>query len=137
MIFEWKNPGRASALPGSWANVDGRLGIVMVNGSGLCYSQAAAYDPHTAVCPDVLYGSYADNLRHFKAGDTLAHRIVLLLVEVTPKQTASLSQSFVIAQRPGTHVLRFSLPEGGAAEVPLINTAKETFSIPSAQTDEP
>ena len=113
------SPSRRSPCPGSWANVDGRLGVVMVAGSGLSYHQAAGYDPHTAVCADVLYGSFSDRPRHFKAGEQVAQRIVLFFVEVTPKTTATLSRSFSIAETSGTQVLRFKLPEGGQAEVPL------------------
>jgi hypothetical protein len=120
MTFDWKKPRPPVALPGSWANVDGRLGVVTVAGSGLSYHQAAGYDPHTAVCPDVLYGSFSDRPQRFKAGDQAAQRIVLFFVEVTPKTTSTLSRSFSIAEKSGTRVLRLKLPEGGRAEVPLL-----------------
>jgi hypothetical protein len=118
--FDWKTPRKPLALPGSWANVDGRLGVVMAAGSGLSYHQATGYDPHIAVCPDILYGSFSDRPRHFKAGDEVAQRIVLCFVEVTPKTTSALSQSFSIAGSSASRVLRFKLPEGGEAEVPLL-----------------
>ena len=118
-IFDWKQPQKPLALPGSWANVDGRLGVVMAAGSGLSYHQAAGYDPHTAVCPDVLYGSLSDHPRHFKTGDQVAQRIVLFFVEVTPKATSTLAHTFSIAEKSGTKVLHLKLPEGGHAEVPL------------------
>jgi hypothetical protein len=118
--FEWRAPRKPLALPGSWANVDGRLGMVMAAGSGLSYHQATGYDPHTAVCPDILYGSFSDRPQHFKAGDPVAHRIVLFFVEVTPKTTSTLSRSFSITEGPGARVLHFKLPEGGMAEVPLL-----------------
>jgi hypothetical protein len=50
-IVDWKTPQKPLPLSGSWANVDGRLGVVIVAGSGLSYHQATGYDPHTAVCP--------------------------------------------------------------------------------------
>ena len=118
--FDWKTPQKPLALPGSWANVDGRLGVVMAVGSGLSYHQAAGYDPHMAVCPDILYGSFSDRPQHFQAGDQVAQRIVLFFVEVTPKTTSALSRAFSIAEESGTRVLRFKLPEGGHAEVPLL-----------------
>ena len=97
--FDWKTaPETTVALPGSWANVDGRLGVVMAAGSGLSYQQAAGYDPHTAVCADVLYGSFSDHPRHFKAGEQVAQRIVLFFVEVTPKTTAALSRSSALTK---------------------------------------
>jgi hypothetical protein len=135
--FDWKTPQKPRALPGSWANVDGRLGVVMAAGSGLSYHQAAGYDPHTAVCPDVLYGSFSDHPQHFKAGEQVAQRTVLFFVEVTPKTTSTLSQSFSIAEKSGTPVLRFKLPEGGQAEVPLLSVSEGTLSIPSPQTGPP
>ena len=131
--FDWKTHQQPVALPGSWANVDGRLGVVMAVGSGLSYQQAAGYDPHTAVCPDILYGSFSERPQHFKAGEQVAHRVVLFFVEVTPKATANLSRSFSIAEGPGTQVLRFQLPEGGHAEVPLLPPSKEILVMPSGQ----
>ena len=77
--FEWKTPKKPVALSGTWANVDARLGVVMVAGSGLNYQQAAGYDPHTAVCPDILYGSFSDRpaaLQGGRAGGS-PHRVVL------------------------------------------------------------
>jgi hypothetical protein len=116
--FELTPKGDVSVKP--WANVDGGLGVVMVAGSGPSYHQAAGYDPHTAVCPDILDGSFSDRPQHFKTGEPFAHRIVLFFVEVTPKKTSTLSQSFSIAEKSGTPVLRFKLPEGGEAKVPLL-----------------
>jgi hypothetical protein len=135
--FDWKAPQKPLALPGSWANVDGRLGVVMAAGSGLSYHQAAGYDPHTAVCPDILYGSFADRPRHFKAGELVAHRVVLFFVEVTPKNTSSLSRSFTIAEKAGSQVLRLKQPEGGEAEIPLLSASKERLFIPSGQPPMP
>jgi hypothetical protein len=85
------------------------------------------------VCPDILYGSFSDRPQHFKAGEQVAHRVVLFFVEVTPKATANLSRSFSIAEGSGTQVLRFKLPEGGHAEVPLLPPSKEILVLPSGQ----
>jgi hypothetical protein len=117
--FTWQQPQPAVALPGPWANVDGRLGVVVAAGSGLSYRQASGYDPHTAVCADVLYGSFLDRPRQFKAGEHVARRIVLFFAEITAKKTAALAQAVRIQATPG-QVLQFKLPEGGQAEVPLL-----------------
>ncbi len=92
----------------------------MVAGSGLSYQPAPGYDPHTAVCSDVLYGSFSDHPRHFKAGEPVAQRTVVFFVEVTPKTTATLSRSCATDEASGTPVLRFKLPEGGQGEVTLL-----------------
>jgi hypothetical protein len=120
MTFDWRKPQPQAALPGSWANVDRRLGIVMAAGSGLSYHQATGYDPHTAVCADVLYGSFSDRSQHFKSGDQVAHRIVVFFVEVTPRKTAALSKSVHLEDTVAPPVLRFKVPEGGRVEVPLL-----------------
>ena len=134
--FDWKTPHPPLALPGSWANVDSRLGVVMAVGSGLSYQQATGYDPHTAVCPDILYGSFSDRSQHFKAGEQVAHRVVLFFVEVSPKTTSTLSRSFTIVEGPGAQALRFKLPEGGHAEVPLLSATKEILVLPSLEPKE-
>jgi hypothetical protein len=120
LTFDWKKPQPPVALPGSWANVDSRLGVVMAAGSGLSYHQATGYDPHTAVCSDVLYGSFSDRPQHFNAGEQVAQRIVLFFVEVTPRATSALSRAFTTIEEAGTRTLRLKLPEGGRAEVPLL-----------------
>jgi len=118
--FTWQQRQPAFALPGNWANVDGRLGVVMAAGSGLSYQQALGYDPHMAVCADVLYGSFGGHEQRFKAGDPVVRRIVIFFTEVSPEKTAALAKSVRVEERPQGRVLHFKLPEGGRAEVPLL-----------------
>jgi hypothetical protein len=119
-VFDWQKQRGAMAVPGSWANVDGRLGVVVAAGSGMSYAQSTGYHPGMAVSTDVLYGSCVDKARHFKAGEQVARRIAVFSTEVTPKQTAALSRTCKIEDGPGGQVLRFKLPEGGVAKVPLL-----------------
>jgi hypothetical protein len=113
-IFDWTKPQQPVAIPGSWANVDGRLGVISVEGSGMTYSQATGYNAQ-AVCADILYGSFSDRPNTFKAGDQVARRIVVFFVEVTPEETSALARSIRIESK----VLRVTLPEGGEVEIPL------------------
>ena len=118
-VFDWRKPQKPVAIPGDWANVDGRLGVVAVAGSGMVYSQAAGYNPQ-AVCADILYGSFSDAPRSFKAGDEVARRIVLFFADVTPEETSALAQSVKIVDTPDGQVLRFTLPEGDQCEIALL-----------------
>ena len=118
--FTWQQPQAAFAVPGTWANVDGRLGVVMARGSGMTYQQASGYDPHTAVCADVLYGSFLQRPQQCKAGDQVARRIVVFFTEVSPERTAALAVSVNVEEGPNDRVLRLKLPEGGQAAVPLL-----------------
>ena len=135
IVFDWQKPqqtplGReltSRPIPGPWVNVDGRLGVVMVAGSGLTYSQAAEYNAQ-AVYADVLYGSFSDRPRNFKDGDQVARRIVLFFAEVSPEETSALSQSLRIEEKPDGRVLHFRLPEGGEGEVLLLSLKSETNS---------
>jgi hypothetical protein len=117
--FNWQQPQKPFALPGSWANVDGRLGVVMMDGAGMTYAQASKYSPGIAVYTDLLYGSYSDQVRQFKTGDEVAHRVGIFYVEVTPKETASLAKSCRIETTPHGQVLHFKQPDGKPGEVPL------------------
>ena len=123
-ILEKTGLARTLALPGSWGNVDGRLGVVVAAGSGLRYHQATGYDPHTGVCADILYASYSDRPRQFKAGETVARRVVLFCVEVTPKKTASLARSVTVEEKAEGRVLRVKVPEGGVVQMPLLSAGK-------------
>jgi hypothetical protein len=118
--FDAQKPQQPFALPATWANIDGRMGVVMVAGSGLAYAQSSGYSPGISVRSDILYGSFSDHARQFKAGEEVAHRIAILLVEVTSKETQALAQSWKIEKKSGGHVLHFKQPGGKDAEVPLL-----------------
>ncbi len=119
MVFDWQNPQLPFAVPGSWINVDGRLGVIIVAGAGMDYSQAPGYSPGISVCSDVLYGSFSNHSRHFKKGEEVARRIALLFVEITPKETSALAQSVKIEGPSNGQRLRFRLPGGTETEIPL------------------
>jgi hypothetical protein len=118
--FEWKKPQKPVALPGSWVDVDGRLGVIVMAGAGMAYAQATGYSPGISVCSDILYLSSSDSPRQFKAGDEVAHRIVIFLVEAGPKETSSLARSCKVDKGAGKKALRFKQPGGKLAEAPLL-----------------
>ncbi len=111
-VFDWKNPRQLLGLAGSWVNVEGRLGVVMLAGAGLAYAQASKYSPGICVYSDILYGSSSDETRRFKVGDQVARRVGVLYVEVTPKETSTLAHSCRIENRPDGNVLHFNQPSG-------------------------
>jgi len=118
-VFDWQKTQPPTSLSGSWVNVDGRLGAVVLAGAGMNYTQATGYSRGICVYADILYGSYSDRARRFHAGEEVAHRVAVFFVEVTPEQTQSLAQSCKIEETAGRHVLRFKHPGGTQAEVPL------------------
>jgi hypothetical protein len=114
-VFDWQRPRPSIDVPGSWVNVDGRLGAVILTGAGMVYAQASGYSPGISVCSDILYGSCSDQTRQFKAGEEVAHRVAIFLVEVTPKETLALAQSCRIEENSGGHRLHFVQPGGRVA----------------------
>jgi hypothetical protein len=119
ITFDTKNPRPLISLPASWANVDGRLGIVMVEGSGLAYAQAKNYTPGIFVRADCLYGSYQERPQHFAAGREVVHRLAVVFAEVSAKQTAELAKSCRIEKTSGGPVLHFKQPDGKETALPL------------------
>ncbi len=119
-IFDWKKVRPTTGLPGTWANVDGRLGVVMVTGSGMAYAQAPGYSRGISVCVDSLYGSYSDQSKPFKADEEVARRVAVFFLEITPKETATLSQSCKIEAKSDGQVLHVQQPDGTDVEVPLL-----------------
>jgi len=119
-IFDWQKPRQPIGLPGSWVNVDGRLGVVMVAGAAMTYAQASRYLPGISVCADVLYGSCSNHSKQFNAGEEVAHRVFVFFVEVAPKETSALAQSCWIEAKPGGQVLHFKQAGGEDTEVPLL-----------------
>ncbi len=117
--FNQASPQIPTVIPGSWANVDSRLGLVIISGSGICYKQAQGYSPGISICQDILYGSFAVHPGQFKAGEEVAHRVAILCAEVTPEQTAAIARSAHLEQRGNKQILRFKLPEGTSTELQL------------------
>ncbi len=117
--FDWQKPQPPVAVSGSWANVDSRLGIAMLSGSGLEYVQASKYGA-MSIHSDLLYGSFTNRSVEFKAGEHVASRITILSVEVTPEETAALSKNAKIEEAEGHRTLHFKLPEGGDVKIPLL-----------------
>lgn len=119
ITFDWEKPQRPVALHGSWANVDGRLGVVTAAGAGMAYAQASGYSRGSSVYSDILYGSYSDHPRQFKAGDEVTHRVEIFFIDVTPQQTSNLAKSCRVGTAPGGRVLHFQQPDGKTGEMPL------------------
>ena len=116
-----RNPGSRLFFQGSWANIDGRLGIIAVARSGMVYAQGSGYLPGICVCADLLYGSYSDHPRQFKAGEDVARRVAVFYVEVSPKETAALAKSCRIEAKPDGQILRLQAGlTAKFAEVPLL-----------------
>jgi hypothetical protein len=120
MEFDWQKAQRPVALAGPWCNVDGRLGVIMLSGSGMAYAQASGYSPGISVGTDILYASCSDGIQQFKAGEVVAHCIVVFFVEVAPNETAALARSCRIEAEAGRQVLRLKHPDGKASAVALL-----------------
>jgi hypothetical protein len=118
-LFDWQNPKPSTTVSGSWANVDGRLGIIVIEGSGIGYTLAKSYSSGISVQTDTLNASYSDQSRHFNTGETVARRVVLLLTEISPEQTAALAHSIRIEKSGPEKLLNFNLPEGGQTRISL------------------
>jgi hypothetical protein len=119
-VFDWQHPQPVAAIPGSWVNVDGRLGAVILEGAGLAYLQAAGYQPGIAVCTDLLCGSLSARPRQFKSGEEVARPLAVLFTEVTPRQTESLAKACRLEVHQNVRMLHFKLPEGGEGNVQLL-----------------
>lgn len=116
-IFDWKKPRSPVDISGSWVNIDGRMAVVTMAGTGVVYAQASGYTSGISVYSDIMYCSYSDQPRQFKAGDVVAHRLAIFYVEVTPEETSVLAQSCRIEQKHGDRVLHFKRPDGKNAEM--------------------
>ncbi|MDI6827861.1 MAG: hypothetical protein QME62_05180 [Armatimonadota bacterium] len=94
-----------------WVNIDGRLGVIAVAGSGLAYVQASGYNEQ-AVYADVLYGSFSNRKRQFKAGDQIVHRVIVFVVETSPEETSVISENVMIKETLKGRILHLKLPAG-------------------------
>jgi hypothetical protein len=119
--FSFHQPQPIAALAGPWVNVDDRMSVIMLGdgAAGLAYQQASGYSKGISVCSDILYGSFSDKARSFRAGDEVAHRIALVFLEVTARETAAMAGACHIEATPAGRVLHFTQPDGPDAQVPL------------------
>jgi hypothetical protein len=95
------------------------MGVIVLEGSGITYKQAAGYSPGISVRSDILYGSFSDHTRSFKAGQEIARRVAVFFMEVSPQETASLAQTCAIESTPAGDVLHFKQPDGKDSQVSL------------------
>jgi hypothetical protein len=117
--FAWNHTQPAKAVAGNWANVDGRLSVIVVRGSPIEYVQAKGYTSGIAVGEDMLYGSYTEGARHYKAGDEVARRLAIFLVETSPRKTAAIARSCRIEHHSSGSALSFSTSWCRRATVPI------------------
>ncbi|HTV41026.1 MAG TPA: hypothetical protein VMF08_10645 [Candidatus Sulfotelmatobacter sp.] len=126
-VFDWQKPQKTLAIPGLWANVDGRLGIIAISGSGMTYAQAAGYSRGISVYTDILYGSCSTHARQFKAGDEVSRRVAVFLVEATPGETSDLAKSCRMEMTRDGQVLHFRQPDGKNMRIILFNQSVLAF----------
>lgn len=124
ITFDWQRPQGPVPIPGSWVNVDGRLGAAVLAGSGISYVQGAGYSGGISICTDILYGSFSNRSRDFNAGEAVAHRLAVFAVNVTPDETAAFAKSCSIREvgreEGKKRILRFRALDGNWSEVRLL-----------------
>ena len=119
---DFRRPQKFLNIPGSWVNVDDRLGVVMLDGARICYAPATAYSPGIAVSTDILYGVFNDVNRQFNPSETVAHRLAIVLSEVTPEETSAVHLSSRIEDKPDGRTLYFKQPGGKQTAIALLPT---------------
>ena len=111
-VVKWQDAQPLLMIPGNWVNIDNRLGVVTIAGSGMSYASGSGYLPGIAVCCDTLWCSYSDNPRTVRAGEIIFHRLAIFYVEVTPQKTEQLARSCAMGTTSSGAVLRFLQPDG-------------------------
>lgn len=102
---------RDHALPGRWANVDGRLGLVSASDASLLY-RAAGKPNRAGAREDLLIGSFRADPRSFSADAVVAERAGLLLPNASPEETAKIASGLRVERGRGGTVLRFAAGDG-------------------------
>ncbi len=112
-VLDFKDPRPANTVPGSWVNIDGRLGVVLITGGSLCYRPATNYASGISVYTDTLFASSVlDQPKRCKAGEDVTRRIAILCTEISPKETAQLVKQIKVNSTPNGPVLSFTGPKG-------------------------
>jgi hypothetical protein len=112
-VIDSQDPDDPTPVPGSWANIDGRLGVVLVTGGALCYQPATDWTPGISVYTDTLYAtSLVDGPKHFKAGEDVTRRVAIFCTEISSGETAQLVKHIKVTSTPDGPVLTFTVPRG-------------------------
>lgn len=99
-------------FPGKqWANVDGRLALVVATPPRLLYRSAGAPN-RSGAREDLLYGVYDATSRSFQSGAVVAERAAILIPNGSPVETARIASSIVISRENGNMTLRYDGPDG-------------------------
>ncbi len=96
-------------LAGNWANVDGRLGMI-APGTPLLYN-AAGKPNRAGAREDILFGSWRSGARTFKAGETIAERASLWLLDSSKEETAQIAASTQVERGKDGITVRFTAPD--------------------------
>ncbi len=96
-------------IQGNWANVDGRLGVIALNTS-LLYNAAGKHN-RPGAREDTLFGSWRRGAQPFKAGDTVAQRTGLWLLNSRREETAKVAASAAIERGKDGIMVRFTAPD--------------------------
>jgi hypothetical protein len=119
LIANWQDPSQVFALTGTWVNVDGRLGVISLAGSGLTYAKGSGYLPGISVCADILYVSCSDRPTRFEQGQVIARRIAVFFVEVTAPETSRLAKLASLEETQGKQTLHFKQPDGKDGQITI------------------
>lgn len=103
--------GRDHSLLGHWVNVDGRLGLISLPDSALLY-RAAGKANRAGAREDYLMGCWHGKPRHFAAGDVVACRVGIVLLNASSGETAKFAAQAATENTARAATLRFTAPDG-------------------------
>jgi hypothetical protein len=117
--------GKDIVLSGGWVNVDSRLGVVVPD-AAFVYRAAADYN-RPGAREDLLFGRYSAERRLCRAGEVVAQRAMLLLLDAGPEETAKTAASVRFRDINGTLRLAFTGPDGRAHTLSLAADGTATW----------
>jgi len=97
-------------LPGLWANIDDRLGLVCSLGQGLLY-RSAGKPNRPGAREDLLIGSHSQGPHFFGRGEIVAERAGLVMLDSSRAETAAAAASTRVDRTGGTITLAFTPPD--------------------------
>ena len=99
------------ALPGLYANIDGRLGLVSALGDGLLYHSAGKPN-RPGAREDLLIGSHIQGPVSFTAGAVVAERAGMIILDSSAAETAAVAASTRVTRDGDGLILTFTSPNG-------------------------
>lgn len=99
--------GKDHPISGNWINIDDHFGLISALSPSIVYRAASDFN-RPGAREDYLFGTYSDSAKPYAAGDTVAERAGLVILNSSADETSRLAKSVSATSTGGVITLKFT-----------------------------